>query len=191
MGNTPKYGWPYPELTDAPDGPAQIKALALAIEAALAPAIPTVQTNPVNVTIVINNTTSGVATVTFPRAFTATPSPVANILAQGGLVVGWLLRCVGVSATGMSIQMNGPTPITYSPTINWIAALNATAPAAATTDYVEPGWHYVTATCHTPGCPKDGEPVAGLLVPDNPEEWGWTGITCGACGQPITDIIPT
>lgn len=33
MGTTPVYGWPYPELTpDPPDGPAQIKALATAIE---------------------------------------------------------------------------------------------------------------------------------------------------------------
>lgn len=33
MGTTPKYGWPYPELTsDPPDGPAQIKALAMSIE---------------------------------------------------------------------------------------------------------------------------------------------------------------
>lgn len=33
MGTTPKYLLPYPELTDPPDGPAQIKALALAIDA--------------------------------------------------------------------------------------------------------------------------------------------------------------
>jgi len=32
MATTPIYHWPSPELTDKPDGPAQIKALALAIE---------------------------------------------------------------------------------------------------------------------------------------------------------------
>lgn len=35
MGVTPVYGFPYPALTDAPDGPAQIRALAEAVEADL------------------------------------------------------------------------------------------------------------------------------------------------------------
>jgi hypothetical protein len=33
MGTTSKYAWPYPELTDPPDGASQIKALAVAIDA--------------------------------------------------------------------------------------------------------------------------------------------------------------
>ena len=37
MGTTAKYGWPYPELTDPPDGPAQLKALAEGIENTLYP----------------------------------------------------------------------------------------------------------------------------------------------------------
>lgn len=36
MGVTPIYGFPYPALTDAPNGPAQIQALAEAVEADLA-----------------------------------------------------------------------------------------------------------------------------------------------------------
>lgn len=39
MGTTPKYQLPYPELTDPPDGPAQIKALAQATETAITPAV--------------------------------------------------------------------------------------------------------------------------------------------------------
>jgi len=35
MGNTPNYTWPYPELTDPPDGAGQIKALALAVDTSL------------------------------------------------------------------------------------------------------------------------------------------------------------
>lgn len=35
MGVTPVYGFPYPALTDSPDGPAQIQALAEAVEADL------------------------------------------------------------------------------------------------------------------------------------------------------------
>jgi len=33
MGTTPNYAWPYPELTDPPDGASQIKALAVASDA--------------------------------------------------------------------------------------------------------------------------------------------------------------
>lgn len=36
MGVTPIYGFPYPALTDSPNGPAQIQALAEAVEADLA-----------------------------------------------------------------------------------------------------------------------------------------------------------
>lgn len=36
MGLTPIYGFPYPALTDSPNGPAQIQALAEAVEADLA-----------------------------------------------------------------------------------------------------------------------------------------------------------
>ncbi len=36
MGSTPTYDLPYPELTDAPNGPAALRALAEAVEAAIA-----------------------------------------------------------------------------------------------------------------------------------------------------------
>lgn len=35
MGTTPNYLWPYPELTDPPDGATQIKALANAVDTSL------------------------------------------------------------------------------------------------------------------------------------------------------------
>lgn len=35
MGTTPNYTWPYPELTDKPDGATQIKALANAADSSL------------------------------------------------------------------------------------------------------------------------------------------------------------
>ena len=37
MGNTPVYGWPYPESSDPPDGAAQIAALANGIDNTLDP----------------------------------------------------------------------------------------------------------------------------------------------------------
>lgn len=40
MGSTPKYHLPYPEPTDPPNGPAQMQALAAAVESALGGAIP-------------------------------------------------------------------------------------------------------------------------------------------------------
>jgi len=50
-----------------------------------------------------------------------------------------------------------------------------------------------TLTCHTPGCPSQGEPVQYELAVVNPVD-GTTSyvntVICGLCGQPITDIQP-
>lgn len=37
MGTTPQYGIPYPQLSDAPNGPTQMQALATQVEASLSP----------------------------------------------------------------------------------------------------------------------------------------------------------
>jgi hypothetical protein len=42
----------------------------------------------------------------------------------------------------------------------------------------------VTATCHTAGCASDGAAVP-LTVPDDVGAY-----FCGACGQPIDDVVP-
>lgn len=191
MGTTPVYQYPYPELTDPVDGPAQIKALALAVEATVKAnrdAIAPLQTG--EYTAVINNTTTHSQTVTFAKAFTLAPSVLANIRAASALMVSWTIRATGVGTTGFTGILTGPSAQTYSPVINWLAALTPTTPltqvaAAAAVD----GFHTVTATCHTPDCPSDGVAVPDLWIPDDPGAWGWTGVTCGACGQPIADLV--
>ena len=45
-----------------------------------------------------------------------------------------------------------------------------------------------TATCHTPDCGNNGVPI--------PVQWddAWgpgPNVSCGVCGQPITDVTPT
>ncbi len=40
MGTTTTYGWPYPELTDPPDGAGQIKALANAVDTTVGKGLP-------------------------------------------------------------------------------------------------------------------------------------------------------
>lgn len=45
MGTTPNYAWPYPELNSPPDGAAQMKALALAVDGSVKPIDTGVQGN--------------------------------------------------------------------------------------------------------------------------------------------------
>lgn len=50
-----------------------------------------------------------------------------------------------------------------------------------------------TVTCHTDGCRKSGEAVPGLPVtyddPESGEEIRVDVVTCGVCGEPITDVV--
>ena len=47
-----------------------------------------------------------------------------------------------------------------------------------------------TATCHTEGCPNAGHPIEIELtfIDFDGNEQSVGGVTCGPCGQPITDI---
>lgn len=195
MGTTATWALPYPELSDPPDGPTQIKALANrtdAIATQLKSGVPTLQMGQQNV--VITSATTASLGVTFPRAFTALPTVVGNINAASANMVGWTLRMTAVSNSAANILLTTTgAGVTYTPAVQWLAALNPVTPLAmkAETFAVEEGWHYATATCHTPGCPKEDEAVSGILVPDVPADWGWGGISCGVCGQPITDVVAT
>lgn len=50
-----------------------------------------------------------------------------------------------------------------------------------------------TATCHTTDCPSNGIPVelADFTDPETGEPYVYTNVTCGACGQQITDLTTT
>jgi hypothetical protein len=51
-----------------------------------------------------------------------------------------------------------------------------------------------TATCHTDGCASAGIPIPGLVIGWIDDATGETvytsGVNCGVCGQPITDLVP-
>ncbi len=49
----------------------------------------------------------------------------------------------------------------------------------------------VTVTCHTDGCGNAEIPLLINAVVTGPDGQPITpGVTCGVCGQPITDIVP-
>ncbi|MFF7476689.1 hypothetical protein [Streptomyces sp. NPDC008092] len=47
---------------------------------------------------------------------------------------------------------------------------------------------YMTATCHTEGCPLNGVPFVAPFYPNTTEPI-YRG-QCAECGQPITDLVP-
>jgi hypothetical protein len=209
MGTTPNFAWPYPERTDPPDGPAQIKALAnaadttvKAVKTTADAAKTTADAATVNLgklptrgyagRTAVNSAGAGSLTksLTFPVAFAAQPSISTNLTLAVGTNSGWTSRAINGTATGFTMFAAG-TASSWSGNIDWAAyELNTTVTALVGPRAAGPqGWHYVIATCWTLGCPKSGEPVSGLLVPDDPEFWGWAGIVCGACAEPITDVV--
>lgn len=190
MGTTPKYLWPYPELTDPPDGPAQIKALALAIDDTINKGTPVQQCGEVTITITAD--VVGSKSVTFPRAFPSKPVVVTNMSSGGTPSIGHIPKAELITTTSCNIYTRTTSAAgTWSPIVQWLGMTAATTPLAVTGRTAAPeGFHYVTATCRNDECPKNGEPVGDILVPDDPVSYGWTGIECGACGQPITDIVP-
>lgn len=81
MPTTSHFSFPYPSLTDAPNGPSQIQQLAAAIDTYLF-GLPLVQSGVVNVT----PTGAGVystAPVTFPVSFSAPPTVTVTPIAAG------------------------------------------------------------------------------------------------------------
>lgn len=187
---------PYPDLTDPPDGATQIKAVATSVAANLTSIKNALNTLPV---IQMGNklggpTSSTAATVgvTFPIAFQTIPVVVTN-LSTAGTAIRWSLRAISTTATAFNLYLASTDNVaaTFSASMDWVAhARDVVLPLTKTQQAPFPDWHYVTATCHNPACPKNNEPVAGILVPDIPEDWGWMGLYCGACGQEITDITP-
>jgi hypothetical protein len=100
MGTTPNLNLPYPELTDSPDVPRDIKALALAVEAKL----PRIATGHVSAP----GTADGAATITFPAgrfttapriALGVTPFPGNNIVYDFDQVTATGFRVLAYNAT--------------------------------------------------------------------------------------------
>jgi len=243
MGNTPNFNLPYPESLDKPDGAAQIRDLAVAVDTVdktQADNIAAFNTNlgltNQNLTTTNNNLatettnrtnadsaeataranadaalgvrldrlpvrieaytvdvpvngTSAVKTVTFARAFASKPAVTVNLEEQIGESSGWYGRAISIGTTAFNMYVKGPTAA-FSANCQWIAAqYTGSQPAMVRATAAEEGWKSVTATCRHAGCPRDGVPTVGVLIPTDPQAWGWVGVECGACGQAITDVV--
>lgn len=137
-----------------------------------------------------NNSTGSATTITFPRAFTGIPSIATNINSGAGVTYSTITRGRAVSATAFTFDTHTPEVTTYTTAFQWIAALTPTAPLTELAAAVpEDGWGFATATCTTPGCPRSGVPVEGVIVPADPAPEYWTGVICGVCDQPVTDVV--
>jgi hypothetical protein len=196
MKQTTTWQIPYPESPDHTRTWEYWQAIADRVDTCLTTlknGVPVVQAGTVNMSI--NNATSGSATVTFPRTFTAVPTLAVNINSGAGIggAGGCWSKMFNITTSGGTLFLNAASPVTFSNVpVQWTAFMPPATPLAAALQATDApaGWHYVTATCRTPGCPSENQPVENILVPDVPEDWGWSGITCGACGQEITDIVP-
>ena len=70
----PVSGWPVPEESDPPDGPAQMLALA----AAIAKDLKGIQHGTIQITVGANAGDEGTATVTFPKPYASLPHVVVS-----------------------------------------------------------------------------------------------------------------
>jgi hypothetical protein len=202
MGTTAIYQFPYPELTDPPDGPAQIKALAQAIETKVAAidavdaAIKQTISKAVSGTWVVNLNANSVATlgVTFAGAsFTAIPAVMGMINSGASGTNNKLqLRHVSVTTTGFTVAVvtMDSSAVTVAVAGTYLAVQpSAVFPTGLGLDDVVPdGWHDAVLICHNPGCVNDSDPLT-MPIPDDPEAMNFSA-QCGGCGQPITDIGP-
>ena len=93
----PVSGWPVPEASDPPDGPAQILALA----AAIAADVKGIQTGVAQVTVGTSTGDEGTIAITFPNAYAATPKVLVS---QGPTDLNFMMvRSQYVTTAGFSI----------------------------------------------------------------------------------------
>lgn len=114
--HTPTYGWPYPELTDPPDGATEPANLALAIDTSLAALAATVATNAGRAAIfaaLVGNAGVGTRYDTRPTAITSvTSTAYVN-----------LVETAGSALCGVSFVV----PVSGAVTIEWGATAGSDA----------------------------------------------------------------
>ena len=186
MPATTPHGYPYPVGTDRlMDGDNAIQALAEAVDSKLGVAAAGSVAYPaggagitsVTVTFPAGRFTVApvvVVTSTHPGVIAATPTPTATAATIYGQ---------GKDAAGNDINMP-------SNRAAWWHALQTTATAATTTAAPPPD---AVVTCRTPGCDNAGIdiPVSLVSVDADGIEHTSDAVTCGVCGQPITDARAT
>ena len=190
--NTPN-GFPYPAPTDpVSQGADAIRALAEALD----PRAPIQAMGFINISV---TTSSATAAVTFPAGrFAVAPYVWTNLFTGAGGTQRLVARCWAATPTGASLGLwtgDGTATSASNLPVQWLAVavplvavglgLQAPMPTAFT------GLVYATVTCTTEGCPNEDVPLE-LVVGYRDEETGETllvgSVTCGVCGQPITDI---
>lgn len=122
---TPKYAFPSPLLTEAPDAPKGIQDLAIAVENTIFSSMPVAASG--SSTIGFSNSSDSLKAVTFPVGrFSAPPAVVpffnnnSSVFIFVSVVVG-SLTASGVSFTAIHIQK---TVVTIAPmNFTWLAVL--------------------------------------------------------------------
>lgn len=192
MSATTAKGFPYILATDnVADYPATSLALANALEAMVLAA----QQVGMTTATVASGANSGTQAVTFTAGrFAVAPLVVATCQFPTGAYYPTLTgRTTTTGFTFTVINRDAAATAGSATTIEvaWHAlqALVGAAPGLAALAVAGPGETVKVATCHTSGCPNEGEAMA-LLVSDgsDPERPTPTGYTCGVCGEPITDV---
>lgn len=135
--------------------------------------------------------------ITYPRAHLGTPAVTTNWATGAGSSQVMQSRAISVSASGCTLYLVSVTGTAYtapsSSNLMWTSSGWFTVPPSipaqlVTEPELEPGFHYATLTCHTPGCLKADVPVPRIILPDEEPE-GYLNPRCGLCSQDIVDIV--
>jgi hypothetical protein len=134
MPQTPDFNLPYPALTDPPDGPAQLQALAEAVEAAINQAVADALADVPIITsgvelVSFSTATSHVRTIQLGVTLDAAPEDVhVNIRSGDGSVNGWIPRSDTYGTTSFRLIMTGPSSAWSNIPVVWTAFSPRVAP---------------------------------------------------------------
>lgn len=144
------------------------------------------------VTIPFANVASASASVTFPAGlFTANPSAMA-IMLNGST---FFASVASITVNGMSVTLRHfqgtlnthvgyPTPWIAMQARPGAATMRADDPPPASyVDFDGNTWVLRVVTCHTADCPNSDIPIETYVL-----DVSEPAVSCGVCGQPITDI---
>lgn len=133
--------------------------------------------------VVITNAVSGTCAFTYPVGrFTQPPIVTAMGIATGNhyTYIAQGTNTINGVTCGLAHRDGAVATATYTAHAHAIQMTSAAAPGRSAEEPAE-GLSSRQATCHTAGC-DNADAQIPILTPD-PD----TPITCGVCGQPITD----
>lgn len=180
MTGTTSKGLPYPQGGDLlSQGDDTIKALADALNAMMPFRL---ALGSFSATALAGNA-SMTQTITLPVAAGFDAAPLAFCMAWSN---GYNASSASPSsATVISCRATNVTATTQATlTLYWLAIQWAPGSGPGPAVLLAADTH--TATCHTEGCDNAGHPIPMPL--EETPEGDLPGVTCGVCGQPITDV---